>query len=239
MRAETKAAAWVIQQLRESCPAAAPYRYVLLDRDSKYDAYVIKFLNATGLKPKRTSVQAPWQNGLAERWVGSCHREILDHIIALNEQSSPPVDPRLREPPSRRPHSRFSGERHAETVANRVEATCELNRDFNAAPGLSTPSVLLATGCVEPRCRPCALLDSPGRNHRRRASGCRLGCGNPTPMTLWPESLRAVAAGGYGNPARVHPLRLRGSNDIAARRYVMSVRTADSVLAADTSAETS
>jgi hypothetical protein len=31
-------------------------------------------------------VQAPWQNGLAERWVGSCCREILDHVIALNEQ---------------------------------------------------------------------------------------------------------------------------------------------------------
>jgi len=31
-------------------------------------------------------VQAPWQNGAAERWVGSCRRELLDHIIALNEQ---------------------------------------------------------------------------------------------------------------------------------------------------------
>jgi transposase InsO family protein len=47
---------------------------------------VITFLKATGLKPKRTSIRAPWQNGLAERWVGSCRREILDHIIALNEQ---------------------------------------------------------------------------------------------------------------------------------------------------------
>ena len=25
-------------------------------------------------------------NGIAERWVGSCRREILDHVIALNEQ---------------------------------------------------------------------------------------------------------------------------------------------------------
>jgi hypothetical protein len=30
-------------------------------------------------------VQAPWQNGLAERWIGSCRRELLDHVIALNE----------------------------------------------------------------------------------------------------------------------------------------------------------
>jgi transposase InsO family protein len=47
---------------------------------------VIAFLKATGLKPKRTSVQAPWQNGTAERWVGSCRRKILDHVIPLNEQ---------------------------------------------------------------------------------------------------------------------------------------------------------
>ena len=79
-------AEWVLQQLREAFPEAAPYRYVILDRDAKFDADVIKFLKATGLKPKRTSVQAPWQNGLAERWVGSCRREMLDHVIALNEQ---------------------------------------------------------------------------------------------------------------------------------------------------------
>ena len=44
------------------------------------------FLESSGLRPKRTSAQAPWQNGVAERWIGSCRREILDHIIALNEE---------------------------------------------------------------------------------------------------------------------------------------------------------
>ena len=72
--------------MREAFPDACPYRYAILDRDSKFDADVITFLKATGLKPKRTSVRAPWQNGVAERWVGSCRREILDHVIALNEQ---------------------------------------------------------------------------------------------------------------------------------------------------------
>jgi len=83
---ENPTAEWVVQQLREAFPEATPYRYVILDRDSKFDDEVITFLKATGLKPKRTSVQAPWQNGTAERWVGSCRREILDHVIALNEQ---------------------------------------------------------------------------------------------------------------------------------------------------------
>jgi putative transposase len=79
-------AEWVVQQLREAFPEAGPYRYVILDRDSKFDATVLTFLKATGLKPKRTSIQSPWQNGTAERWIGSCRREILDHVIALNER---------------------------------------------------------------------------------------------------------------------------------------------------------
>ena len=32
----------------------------------------------------RTSYQSPWQNGVAERWVGSCRRELLDHVIVFN-----------------------------------------------------------------------------------------------------------------------------------------------------------
>ena len=79
-------AEWVLQQLREAFPEAGPYRYAIFDHDSKFDTNVNDFLRATGLHPKRTSVQAPWQNGLAERWVGSCRREILDHVIPLNEQ---------------------------------------------------------------------------------------------------------------------------------------------------------
>ena len=78
-------AEWVVQQLREAFPEAGPYRYAIFDRDSTFNNEVVTFLKATGLEPKRTSVQAPWQNGIAERWVGSCRREILDHVIALNE----------------------------------------------------------------------------------------------------------------------------------------------------------
>ena len=65
---------------------ASPYRYVILDRDSKFDAEVISFLKATGLKPKRTSIQSPWQNGTAERWVGGCRKELLDFVIPLNAE---------------------------------------------------------------------------------------------------------------------------------------------------------
>ena len=78
-------AEWVVQQLREAFPEAGPYRYVIFDRDSTFNDEVVTFLRATALKPRRTSAQAPWQNGIAERWVGSCRREVLDQVIALNE----------------------------------------------------------------------------------------------------------------------------------------------------------
>jgi transposase InsO family protein len=79
-------AEWVVQQLRETFPEAGPYRYVILDRDAKFNADVVSFLKETGLKPKRTSIASPWQNGIAERWVGSCRRELLDHVIPLNDK---------------------------------------------------------------------------------------------------------------------------------------------------------
>ena len=76
---------WVVQQLRSAFLESGQYRYVIFDHDSKLNEDVIAFLKATRLNVKRTSVQAPWQNGTAERWIGSCRREVLDHIIPLNE----------------------------------------------------------------------------------------------------------------------------------------------------------
>jgi transposase InsO family protein len=77
---------WVVQQLREALPLPCRYQYVVFDRDAKFGGDVFGFLKASGLKPVRTSVRSPWQNGVAERWVGSCRREMLDHVIPLNEQ---------------------------------------------------------------------------------------------------------------------------------------------------------
>jgi putative transposase len=75
---------WVVQQLREAFPDLTPY--LILDRDTKFDAEVLYVLRSIGLKPQRTSRESPWQNGIAERRVGSCRRELLDHVIPLNEQ---------------------------------------------------------------------------------------------------------------------------------------------------------
>ena len=52
----------------------------------KYGLEVPVAIRFLGIRPVRTSFQSPWQNGIAERWVGSCRRDLLDHVIALNER---------------------------------------------------------------------------------------------------------------------------------------------------------
>ena len=37
-------------------------------------------------KRTRTAFRSPNLNGVAERWVGSCRRDLLDHVIILNER---------------------------------------------------------------------------------------------------------------------------------------------------------
>ena len=76
--------AWITQQLREAFPFETSLKYLIFDRDQKFAFDVIAAVKATRIIPKRTSFRSPWQNGIAERWVGSCRRDLLDQIVALN-----------------------------------------------------------------------------------------------------------------------------------------------------------
>jgi hypothetical protein len=77
---------WVVQQLREAFPFESSPRFLIFDRDGKYGAEVPDAVRSLRIRPVRTSFESPWQNGVAERWVESCRRDLLDHIIAVNER---------------------------------------------------------------------------------------------------------------------------------------------------------
>jgi putative transposase len=79
-------ALWVAQQLREAWAYKQPHRFLLFDRDSKFGADVVSAVRDIGSQPTRIAFRSPWQNGVAERWVGTCRRDLLDHIIVLNER---------------------------------------------------------------------------------------------------------------------------------------------------------
>jgi len=76
---------WVVQQLREAFPYGTAPRFLIFDRDAKYGTEVPTAIRSMKIKCVRTSLRSPWQNGVAERWVQSCRRDMLDHVIALNE----------------------------------------------------------------------------------------------------------------------------------------------------------
>ena len=78
--------AWVIQQLREAFPYDSAPGHLIFDRGPQFNDEVIETVKSFGIEPKRTSFRSPWQNGVAERWVGACRRDLLDHVIVLNER---------------------------------------------------------------------------------------------------------------------------------------------------------
>jgi transposase InsO family protein len=78
--------AWVSRQVREAFPYDTVPKYLIHDRDSIFSTEVVETMKVLGLKSARTRFQSPWQNGIAERFVGSCRRDLLDHVIALNER---------------------------------------------------------------------------------------------------------------------------------------------------------
>jgi putative transposase len=43
-------------------------------------------IESLGIEPKATAFRSPWQNGLAERWAGTVKRDLLDHVIAIDER---------------------------------------------------------------------------------------------------------------------------------------------------------
>jgi transposase InsO family protein len=58
---------------------------MIRDRDRIYGAVVTRRLRAMGIRDKPIAPASPWQNGFAERLIGSIRRECLDHVIILGE----------------------------------------------------------------------------------------------------------------------------------------------------------
>jgi len=57
-----------------------PHRFLLFDRDAKFGAEVVSAVRDMGSEPIRTTFRSPWQNGVAECWVGSCRRGLLENV---------------------------------------------------------------------------------------------------------------------------------------------------------------
>jgi transposase InsO family protein len=78
-------AEWIARQITDAFPWDEAPDYMIRDRDASYGHAVTKRLAAMGIRDHPTAPRSPWQNGHAERLIGSIRRECLDHIVVLGE----------------------------------------------------------------------------------------------------------------------------------------------------------
>jgi len=80
-------AAWVTQQVRNATSFGDQPEYLLHDNDPAFkDQGFQQFLSHSNIKSKSITPYSPWQNGICERLVGIVRRDLLDHVIPMNQR---------------------------------------------------------------------------------------------------------------------------------------------------------
>jgi len=78
-------AEWIAHQITEAFPWDDAPQYLIRDLDRIYGTCVTRRVPAMGIRDKPTASASPWQNGFAERLIGSIRRECVDHFVVLGE----------------------------------------------------------------------------------------------------------------------------------------------------------
>jgi transposase InsO family protein len=78
-------AEWLARQVTEAFPWASTPGYLLRDNDRAYGQVFTSRVRAMGIRDRPISPRSPWQNGYAERLIGTVRRECLDRILIFGE----------------------------------------------------------------------------------------------------------------------------------------------------------
>ena len=82
--------AWVDQQARNFLldlgDRAAEFTFLIRDRDSKFTSMFDAGFASEGIRILRTPVRAPQANAIAERWIATARRELLDRMLIINRR---------------------------------------------------------------------------------------------------------------------------------------------------------
>jgi transposase InsO family protein len=78
-------AEWLARQITEAFPWASAPIYLVRDNDRAYGFAFQRRVRAMGIRDRPISPSSPWQNGIAERLIGTLRRECLDQMLVFGE----------------------------------------------------------------------------------------------------------------------------------------------------------
>jgi len=78
-------AEWLARQITEAFPWASAPSYLVRDNDRAYGHVFTSRVRAMGIRDRPISPGSPWQNGYAERLIGTLRRECLDQMLIFGE----------------------------------------------------------------------------------------------------------------------------------------------------------
>jgi len=78
-------AEWLARQITEAFPWASAPSYLVRDNDRAYGHVFTSRVGAMGIRDRPISPASPWQNGYAERLIGTLRRECLDQVVIFGE----------------------------------------------------------------------------------------------------------------------------------------------------------
>ncbi len=84
-------AEWLARQITEAFPWASAPTYLVRDNDRAYGLVFQRRIRAMGIRDRPVSPSSPWQNGIAERLIGTLRHECLDQMLVW--RSAPTADP--------------------------------------------------------------------------------------------------------------------------------------------------
>jgi transposase InsO family protein len=79
-------AEWLARQITEAYPWTSAPAYLVRDNDRAYGHVFTSRVRAMGIRDRAISPHSPWQNGYAERLIGTLRRECLDQIVIFGEK---------------------------------------------------------------------------------------------------------------------------------------------------------
>ena len=90
-------AEWLARQITEAFPWSSAPTYLVRDNDCAYGHIFTSRMRAMGIRDRPSSPGSYWQNGYAERLIGTLRRECLNQLVIFGEVH-------LRQRAAQKPH---------------------------------------------------------------------------------------------------------------------------------------